>query len=147
MARRTTFDIFAAWLFFVALPAVVRLALGVPLWRFLWRRWRGQSAGKTDAGDFYRSAAWRKLRIRRMEANIKQYGRLTCELCFATDPGGAWHIHHVKSRSNFPELALELSNVVVLCEADNMGMSNDFEDLDLNRCQRKQAQHRRSKLA
>jgi len=37
------------------------------------------------------------------------------------------HVDHIKPRSRYPELSLEIENLQVLCEDCNMGKSNVFE--------------------
>lgn len=138
MARRSSLDIFARWFWLVLLPGLVLLPFRAVRW--VWRMSIGANTiAPSNSKDFYRSAAWRKLRIRRMEINVRTYGRKTCELCFTTEPGGPWEVHHVKSRSRYPERALDLDNTALLCPDCNQGLSNDYQDLDLNRCRRKYA--------
>jgi HNH endonuclease len=69
---------------------------------------------------FYETPAWRKARY---EALRKNDGR--CELCGASKHDGAvLHVDHIKPRSRFPDLALVLSNLQVLCDNCNLGKSN-----------------------
>lgn len=67
--------------------------------------------------NFYASREWLGLRY---DALLK-YGR-DCMCCgvLARPP----HIDHIKPRSKFPELQLELSNLQVLCKECNLGKSN-----------------------
>jgi 5-methylcytosine-specific restriction endonuclease McrA len=70
--------------------------------------------------NFLESYEWRKLR---MQA-IKKYGR-RCQCCGATpDDGVKMHVDHIKPRKKYPELALELSNLQILCEVCNHGKGN-----------------------
>lgn len=69
--------------------------------------------------DFYQSQAWRMLRF---EAFIK-YGR-RCMCCGAKPPQVILHVDHVKPRSQYPELELDIRNVQILCEVCNIGKSN-----------------------
>lgn len=70
--------------------------------------------------DFLQSYAWRKLR---MEAILK-YGR-KCQCCGSTPETGAIiNVDHIKPRKLFPQLALELSNLQVLCHECNHGKGN-----------------------
>ncbi|WP_409013867.1 HNH endonuclease [Dyadobacter sp. CY356] len=41
---------------------------------------------------------------------------------------GELHVDHVKPRSNYPKLALKLTNLQILCRACNLGKSNCFND-------------------
>lgn len=69
---------------------------------------------KAEFEAFYRSKPWRVLRMKA----IKKYGR-TCMCCGATNI--VIHVDHIKPRSKYPELELELSNLQILCEDCNMG--------------------------
>ncbi|MCC2616524.1 HNH endonuclease [Aestuariibacter halophilus] len=78
---------------------------------------------KTKAG-FYNSQAWRKLR---MEA-LDFYGR-RCVACGASARYGAdLHVDHIKPRSKYPDLELELDNLQILCENCNRGKMADYEE-------------------
>lgn len=67
--------------------------------------------------DFYNSKAWRSIRY----MAFKQYGK-HCMCCGATAQSGVvMHVDHIKPRSKFPELALTLSNLQILCEDCNIG--------------------------
>lgn len=73
--------------------------------------------------DFYASQRWRRLRYQVLKA---RGGR--CECCGRTAATHAvvLHVDHIKPRSTHPELALEETNLQVLCEDCNMGKS--FQD-------------------
>lgn len=69
---------------------------------------------------FLDSYEWRKLR---MEALKRDGARCAC--CGATRAHGvAMHVDHIKPRKLFPNLALSLDNLQVLCEACNHGKGN-----------------------
>ena len=69
---------------------------------------------------FFMSDAWRTLRY---EA-FKRYGR-QCLVCGrGRSHGVVLHVDHIKPRSKFPELALEITNLQILCEDCNLGKSN-----------------------
>lgn len=74
---------------------------------------------KTD--EFLSSPEWRRLRM----VVIKKRGR-RCECCGASPSDGVTviNVDHVKPRAKFPELALEESNLQVLCAACNHGKGN-----------------------
>ena len=81
------------------------------------------------SSDFLETYEWRRLR---MEA-LKKYGR-RCMCCGATPESGAvMNVDHIKPRLHFPELALDLMNLQVLCGACNHGKGNwdqtDWRDL------------------
>lgn len=66
---------------------------------------------------FYVSEEWLKLRY---EALVKWGAR--CQCCGATAADGAKiHVDHIKPRSRFRHLQLELSNLQVLCARCNYG--------------------------
>lgn len=72
---------------------------------------------KTPAGDFYRSDEWRALRY----AAFAAYGR-KCSCCGASpETGAVMHVDHIKPRFTHQELALELSNLQILCADCNKG--------------------------
>lgn len=69
---------------------------------------------------FYSSGAWRKLRF----SVLKQSNGL-CKMCGTSSKEGArMHVDHIKPRSKFPELALDPTNMQVLCEDCNVGKSD-----------------------
>lgn len=73
-----------------------------------------------SSDEFLQSYAWRRLR---MEVLIEQGRRCAC--CGATPTDGAvMHVDHIKPRRLFPELALEKSNLQVLCGECNHGKGN-----------------------
>lgn len=65
---------------------------------------------------FLKSREWRELRF---EAFLK-YGRI-CKCCGAKPPEVVLHVDHIKSRYRYPELALDLNNLQVLCSDCNRG--------------------------
>ena len=73
-----------------------------------------------DRPDFYETDEWRQVRYQALKRND---GR--CECCgrrpSAENP---LHVDHIKPRSKFPELALQISNLQVLCADCNYGKSN-----------------------
>jgi len=74
----------------------------------------------TRAGDFYSSKQWASVRY---AALIRADGR--CKCCGASAADGArLHVDHIKPRSKFPELALSLDNMQVLCDMCNVAKSN-----------------------
>lgn len=72
----------------------------------------------TKSGDaFFDSDEWKALRYR----VLRHYGA-ACQCCGRTRADGLkLHVDHIKPRSRFPELALEFSNLQVLCEDCNIG--------------------------
>lgn len=93
-----------------------------------WRQQQGK--GFTNyrmmADDqFYKSTKWRELRH---VALVNSGAR--CTLCGASAKDGIQlHVDHIKPRSKYPELALDLDNLQILCEDCNLGKSN-VDDTD-----------------
>lgn len=74
-------------------------------------------------GDFYSSDAWRVVRYQALRRS-----RGVCECCGAgPEPGRPLHVDHVRPRSRWPDLALTLSNLQVLCADCNLGKGNTDE--------------------
>lgn len=75
--------------------------------------------------SFYLSHAWREVRYQALRLQGAR-----CCLCGRTAKDGiTLHVDHIKPRSKFPELALTLSNLQVLCEDCNIGKGNT-DDID-----------------
>lgn len=73
--------------------------------------------------DFYSSGKWLNLRH---QALVKYGSRCAC--CGITPTQGAiMHVDHIKPRSLYPEIALDIENLQILCEACNKGKSNFSE--------------------
>lgn len=72
---------------------------------------------RAPASTFYRSDEWRSVRYQALKRSNG-----SCECCGQAGARYApLHVDHVKPRSRYPELALTLSNLQVLCEACNVG--------------------------
>jgi len=77
-------------------------------------------SGYLDGVDFYKTREWREIRYKALRNND---GR--CELCGRGKKDGIiLHVDHIKPRSRFPELELDLNNLQILCEDCNLGKSN-----------------------
>lgn len=73
--------------------------------------------------DFYKTKAWLNLRLKALE----RYGR-RCVSCGASvQTGAVLHVDHIKPRSLYPELALDINNLQILCEACNLGKMASME--------------------
>lgn len=86
---------------------------------------------------FYDSDEWRRVRY---EA-LRLHGGKCC-LCGVTAHQGAeLHVDHIKPRSLFPELELDVNNLQVLCRDCNLGKSNldDTDWRDKERLEREEA--------
>lgn len=69
---------------------------------------------------FLKSFEWRRLRLK----VIKKYGAV-CMCCGASPATGAViNVDHIKPRKFFPELALEETNLQILCHDCNHGKGN-----------------------
>lgn len=69
---------------------------------------------------FYRSDKWRNLRL------IALAARNFCSACGRNpvDHGVVLHVDHILPRSIYPEHALNISNLQILCEDCNIGKGN-----------------------
>ena len=79
---------------------------------------------KAQHVEFFTSDEWRKLRVRVLE----KYG-CSCMMCGRSPMQHriVIHVDHIKPRSKYPELALEYSNLQLLCEDCNIGKGNRYE--------------------
>ncbi len=83
------------------------------------KRIRNQSI-EVNSEAFLSSYEWRSLR---MKALVKHGAK--CQCCGNTPANGAvMNVDHIKPRRTHPELALELSNLQILCNACNHGKGN-----------------------
>lgn len=70
--------------------------------------------------EFLQSFEWRKLRMEALKLNGAR-----CQCCGASPANGAvMNVDHIKPRKTHPELALEITNLQVLCEDCNHGKGN-----------------------
>lgn len=75
---------------------------------------------EANSDAFLGSYRWRQLRM----VAIKTHGA-RCQCCGASAATGAViNVDHIKPRRKFPELALVLDNLQVLCDACNHGKGN-----------------------
>jgi 5-methylcytosine-specific restriction endonuclease McrA len=73
-----------------------------------------------ESDAFLQTYEWRRVR---MEA-LKKYGPV-CQCCGASPKTGAvMNVDHIKPRKLFPQLALDVSNLQVLCHECNHGKGN-----------------------
>lgn len=84
---------------------------------------------KQESKNFLESWEWRTLRYK----VIQQYGR-KCMCCGATPDDGTTiiHVDHIKPRHTHPELALERTNLQVLCGVCNQG-KGAWDDTDFRK--------------
>lgn len=84
------------------------------------RKKKGRKRKAVVKDDFLSSYKWKKLRYKALQ----KYGP-KCMCCGVTPEHGAvMNVDHIKPRKHFPELALELSNLQILCGSCNRGKSN-----------------------
>lgn len=77
---------------------------------------------KREIDRFYKSYEWLQLRVR----VLREYGR-SCMLCHKAS--GPMHVDHIKPKRLYPHLALEFSNMQVLCPDCNKGKGNTTFDV------------------
>jgi hypothetical protein len=127
--RRLPFEVrLVWWLVALACKVVGRLPVwllglvGTAMWLVAWpfRPRPSPVPAWLPADAFYRSHRWRRLRIDVLEGNRERYGEVRCECCL-TGATERWHVDHICPRSTHPELALEPSNLQVLCADCNVG--------------------------
>jgi len=88
------------------------------------RQIRRQERLKNQVVGFYESREWRELRFK----VLRKYGP-TCMACFKPgSPGNPMHVDHIKPRSKYPELELDIDNLQILCEDCNLGKCNYTEE-------------------
>ena len=74
----------------------------------------------SNSNDFLNSKAWKRLRFQA----LKKHG-MKCQACGASPSSGAvLNVDHILPRRLFPESALQLENLQVLCGDCNEGKGN-----------------------
>lgn len=84
------------------------------------RRRQAEEKMKRSASTFYASKEWRKLRYQA----FKRYGNTCCVCGRGPKNGLVMHVDHIKPRSYYPQLALEITNLQIMCEECNVSKSN-----------------------
>jgi 5-methylcytosine-specific restriction endonuclease McrA len=79
-------------------------------------KWLPYVAGMKGA-DFCKTREWAELRYK----TLAKYGAI-CQCCGADKV--ILHVDHIKPRSKYPQLELDINNLQVLCETCNVGKSN-----------------------
>lgn len=75
---------------------------------------------QSNKSNFYSSREWLALRVEVLANSDKR-----CAICGASkDSGATLHVDHIKPRAHYPHLALEKSNLQVLCEPCNLGKTD-----------------------
>ena len=86
--------------------------------------WLPRDEWEKQTQKFYNSQAWKETRY---EVLRRDGG--ACQCCGARASDGVRiHVDHVKPRSKYPELQLDINNLQVLCEDCNFGKSNYYND-------------------
>ncbi len=76
-----------------------------------------RAAASIKRNGFYNSEPWMAVRYQA----LKLYGG-ACQCCGRTRKDGIKiHVDHIKPRSKYPALQLELGNLQILCEPCNLG--------------------------
>lgn len=84
------------------------------------RDWKPLTRVNPASDAFLTTYEWRRVRM----MALKQYGA-RCQCCGATPATGAvMNVDHIKPRKLFPYLALDISNLQVLCHECNHGKGN-----------------------
>lgn len=79
-----------------------------------------QSEKNGTASNFYQTKEWRRLRYQA----FKQYGN-RCAVCGRGPKDNLiMHVDHIKARSLYPHLALEITNLQIMCGECNVSKSN-----------------------
>lgn len=71
---------------------------------------------------FYTSKEWLEIRYNFLKISEKR-----CNLCGSTSMQSTLHVDHIKPRSLYPDLELDITNLQILCEQCNIGKSNTDE--------------------
>lgn len=78
---------------------------------------------KPETIDFYNSRDWKELRWK----VLRKYDR-RCMSCGRSPPAVVIHVDHIKPRSKYPELELDMNNLQLLCADCNIGKCNYSEE-------------------
>ncbi len=80
--------------------------------------------GYKQADPFLTSFEWRRVRMIALRRDGAK-----CACCGRTSADGVRiHVDHIKPRRRYPELALDVANLQVLCEECNHGKGSAFDD-------------------
>jgi 5-methylcytosine-specific restriction endonuclease McrA len=82
-------------------------------------QWDMENIAFARSKDFYKSQRWKNLRIQALD---KYRACLACGK--GPKDGVVLHVDHVFSRTIYPEYALNINNLQVLCEDCNLGKGN-----------------------
>lgn len=87
---------------------------------------KAPNRAKKKSNGFYSSWEWKKARY----DAIKKYAQrcMCCGWRVGDTEYGYLVVDHIKPRSKFPQLSLDVNNLQILCNDCNMGKSNDSID-------------------
>lgn len=89
------------------------------------RKTKSKQYKKVLSSSFYNSKEWRKVRYQALTIHGNN-----CMACGSSPEDGiVIHVDHIKPKSKFPELALDVDNLQILCADCNLGKSN-IDDTD-----------------
>lgn len=86
--------------------------------------WLPRDEWERQTQKFYASQEWKELRYE----VLRNSGGACCCCGGRASDGLRIHVDHIKPRSKYPELQLDISNLQVLCEDCNFGKSNYYAD-------------------
>lgn len=88
------------------------------------KRNHGKYRKSYGRSDFYKTDKWRSLRVKA----LVKYGRKCCLCGRPASDGVVLHVDHIKPRSKYPALELDINNLQILCEDCNLGKSNKYSE-------------------
>lgn len=89
-------------------------------WLYKYNSKQAKATERKEKASFYNTNEWKSLRYKVLAAANGK-----CECCgMSSSMGAVLHVDHIKPRSKYPELALEFSNMQILCADCNIGKSN-----------------------
>lgn len=134
---------FQGYSFLLSLLVLLLGSLGIPITGMVFYAWldrprRDQVETTTlslaldrqlrieERDAFYASAEWRTVRDEVIQRHLAEHGK-KCSACGRTiKKSFDLTVDHIKPRSRCPELALEVSNLRVMCRACNSSKSNYY---------------------
>lgn len=95
----------------------------VGLFEQIRREQQQRQQAANNAETFYKSKEWRRLRYQA----FSKYGNNCCVCGRGPSDGMVMHVDHIKPRSLHPHLALEITNLQVMCHECNVSKGNRDE--------------------
>lgn len=78
---------------------------------------------------FFNSTEWKKLRFNALQ----KYGNKCCSCGASAQSGAVLHVDHIKPRSIYPEYALDIQNLQILCADCNLGKGTQSTKIVIRR--------------